>query len=259
MFQKIILVYKENLQKSLFEKIEEIKRYFPESDFFITSYSSVNKQLVEDADLIITIGGDGTFIKAGHLLESSFILGINSDPEKSEGALTSININEIEKLESLNSGRFNVTERQRAEVFLNGKLLDERAVNEVYIGSSYQFHTSRYKIRFRGLEEEHRSSGIIISTGTGSRAWFLSAGGKPFHHEEKKLGFIVREPYFGERIFTPKLLSGEILEGEKIEFESTRDSGGIIAINDSIYDFKRGDAAEIRLSGKPLKVITPKF
>jgi NAD kinase len=255
MFRKIILVYKENLQKSLFEKIEEIKHIFSEADFLAVPYSSANKELLKDADLVLTLGGDGTFVRAAHLVEDSPIIGINSNPETSEGALASITVNEIGKLKNLNEGKFEIIERQRADVILNGNLLDEKAVNEVYAGSKRQFHTSRYKIKFKGNEEEQRSSGIVVSTGTGSEAWFLSAGGKPFHYNEKKLCFIVREPYFGKRIFVPTLLNGEISPEEKLEIESTRDYGGVIAINDSVYDFNTGDRVEIRLSEKPLRVI----
>ena len=125
----------------------------------------------------------------------------------------------------------------------------------MYVGTLSQFHISRYKIKFKEKEEEQRSSGIIISTGTGSKAWFLSAGGKPFDYFEKKLRFIIREPYFGERIFIPTLLNGEIFEDEILNIESGRDLGGIIAINENIYDFNNGDKIEIKLSKKPLKVI----
>jgi valyl-tRNA synthetase len=46
-----------------------------------------------------------------------------------------------------------------------------------------------------------------------------------------------------------------VIENQKIIVQSTRDFGGIIAINDSTYDFNSGDIVEVRLSDKPLKVI----
>jgi len=258
MFKNIILVYKKNLHNHLFEKINEIKQNFLEANFLAIDYSSIKKEFLKDTDLVLTLGGDGTFVKAAHLVEDSLILGINSNPETSEGVLTSITINEIDKLKNLNERKFETIERQRADVILNGKMLNEKAINEVYIGAASQFHTSRYKIKFKNKEEEQRSSGVIVSTGTGSEAWFLSAGGKPFHYKDKKLSFIVREPYFGKRIFIPTLLSGEIFEGEKLIIESSREFGGIIAINDSVYDFNTEDVVEVKLSNKPLKVITLK-
>lgn len=255
MFRNIILVYKSNLENHLFEKIEEIKSNFENSNFLVVDYDSLREEIIEKADLVITLGGDGTFIKAANLLEDAYILGINAEPCKSEGALITINANEIEKLKDIQTKKFKVKELQRADIILNGKVLDERALNEIYIGTRTQFHSSRYKIKFKGQEEEQRSSGILVSTGTGSPAWFSSAGGTSFSPDEKKLKFIVREPYYGKRIFTPKILQGEILENEKLIVESTRDFEGVISINDAVYDFNTGSAVEISLSKKPLKVL----
>ncbi|HOW37247.1 MAG TPA: hypothetical protein PLK34_03295, partial [Candidatus Pacearchaeota archaeon] len=114
---------------------------------------------------------------------------------------------------------------------------------------------SRYKLKFKDIQEEQRSSGVLVTTGAGSGAWFASAGGKTFNCEDKKLMFLVREPYTGKRVFIPKLLQGEILPGEKLVLESTRDLWGVVSINDSIYPFNTGDIVEIMLSEKPLKVI----
>jgi hypothetical protein len=253
-FNRIIILLKKNLELEL-DILRKIQDIFKESKIEVVSFDECSTEIINDSDLIITIGGDGTFVKAANLIEDSFILGINANPDKSEGAATSLDLKDIEKLANLNEGKFQIQEWQRASTILNGKLLEAKAINEVYIGAASQFHSSRYKIKFKDKEEEQRSSGIIVSTGVGSRAWFLSAGGKPFSFDEKKLKFIIREPYQGKRVFTPKILGGEILENEKLIVESTRDFGGIIAINDSIHDFNTGDIVEVKLCEKPLKVI----
>ncbi len=257
MFNRIAILLKNDIKMES-KIIEYIKKISNNSEVKIISFNDLKKDSLEDSDLIITLGGDGTFVKAANLIEDSLILGINAEPHKSEGALTSLDIKELEKLKEIFAGNFDTINRHRARIKLNRKILDEYASNEVYVGASSQFHSSRYTIKFNGFEEEHRSSGVIVSTGTGSPAWFYSAGGKIFDHDEEKLGFIVREPYFGKRIFTPKLLNGYILKGEKIVLESRRDFGGIVAINDSIYDFNKGDIVEIEISDKPLRVIIPK-
>ncbi len=256
MFKKILVLLKKGLKAE--SKIVEYIKNNSNSEVIVVLFDNLNKNSLKNIDLIITIGGDGTFVKAGNLVEDSAILGINSEPDRSEGALTSIDVEDYKKLKDVLSGKFDINYRHRAKIKLNGKILDEHALNEVYIGSNSQFHTSRYKIRFNGSEEEHRSSGLIISTGTGSPAWFYSAGGKIFNHDEEKLGFIVREPYFGKRVFKPKIINGDIVKGEKITIESTRQFGGIIAINDATYHFNEGDVVEVELSDKPLKVIIPK-
>lgn len=253
-FKKIIILLKKGLKVEA-KVIEDIQRMSNSSEVKIIAFNDLKKSDLIESDLIITLGGDGTFVKAANLIENSFILGINASPKNSEGALTSLEIQEIHKLKEVFKGNFEVIHRHRAKVKLNGTILEEHAINEVYVGAASQFHSSRYKIKFKDMEEEHRSSGVIISTGTGSSAWFYSAGGKVFNHDEEKLGFIVREPYFGKRIFTPKILNGHIGKGDKIILESKRESGGIVAINDSIYNFNEGDIVEIELSDKPLKTI----
>jgi NAD kinase len=253
-FDKILIVTKNKQEK---ENIinSDMKRYLGRSEITIIELNDVRKDFINNFDLIITFGGDGTFVKSANLIEDSFILGINSRPETSEGALTTISVNELDKLKKISEQDFEVLTRQRIKIKLNGKVLDEHSLNEVYIGAQSQFHISRYRINFKDKEEEHRSSGIIISTGTGSPAWFYSAGGKVFNHDEEKLSFIVREPYFGKRIFIPTILSGDIQKGEKLTVKSEKDCGGIIAVNESIYDFNKGDVIEIELSDKPIKTI----
>lgn len=254
MFNKIIVLIKQGLKidAKIIEKIDEI---FLNSNIKIVSFNDLKKEDLVDSDLIITLGGDGTFIKAANLMDNSLIIGVNAEPEFSEGALTGLNVSDIHRLREIAEGKYEVIKRHRAMVKLNGERLEEHALNEVYVGALSQFHSSRYKIKFRGIEEEHRSSGVIVSTGTGSQAWFYSAGGEIFEYDEEKLKFIVREPYFGKRIFKPKILNGEIKKGINLVIESRRDSGGIIAINDSTYKFNTGDVVEITISDKPIRVI----
>ncbi|MCK4650055.1 NAD(+)/NADH kinase [Candidatus Pacearchaeota archaeon] len=254
-FEKVVVVESKKNTSEHLESSKKLMKALNGFDFFWTFYDNLKKEKMHNADLVITLGGDGTFIEAANRIEDSYILGINSHPSSSEGALTSLSMNEVGKLEEILNRELNVIERQRAKVKLNGEVLDERASNEVYVGAENNFHTSRYIINYRDKKEEQRSSGVIISTGTGSSGWFKSAGGKQFNANEKKLGFIVREPYYGERVYVSTVLGGDILSDEKISFESKRDSGGIIAIGFKLYDFNEGDIVEIKLSEKPLRVI----
>ena len=166
--------------------------------------------------------------------------------------MTADNLNELEKI----IDEEKMLLRDREIITRNGIQMPELALNEVYIGAASQFHTSRYKIRFKNKEEEQRSSGVLVVTGSGSHAWYKSAGGKPFSYDSGILKFLVREPYFGN-LFKPEMLSGEIPNKEKIEFASERYGWGIIAIDANfVCDFNKGDSIEIELSDFPLKVIS---
>ncbi|MBU0761345.1 MAG: NAD(+)/NADH kinase [Nanoarchaeota archaeon] len=258
MFNKILLVHKENLSIEGERYLGILKEILKEKNLAVVKYDDVKREDVQGKDLVVAYGGDGTLVKTANLIDEGFILGINAEPKTSEGALTSLSREEIHELKKILNGSFDVVERQRAQVKLNGKLMDVFSLNEVYVGAALQFHSSRYLIKHNGKEEEQRSSGVIVSTGTSSNAWFKSAGGKPFHHAEKKLAFVVREPYVGKRVFCPKILEGEISENENLVIESKRDSGGLLAVDYLTCDFNKGDVVEISLAEKPLKVVTVK-
>jgi NAD kinase len=255
--ESIVLVCKDNLNDD--SLIEKIKAICSPRKLFVVPYSETDSSVLESSDLVITLGGDGTFIRAANLITRPLILGINSNPSFSEGALTQIDAtSDLSKLKLVLEGHYEIIKRTRIATSINGRTLPEMATNEVYIGTELQFHTSRYCIEFEGFSEEHRSSGIIISTGTGSTSWFSSVGGKKFGISDKLLKFVVREPYIGSKVFLPKLLSGDISENKELIIKCTRESGSIIAINDVAYKFNSGDVAKISISSSPLNCVVPK-
>jgi len=257
MFNKILVVYSDKKTKNHIETVENVKRILVkrEMDFNFVGLHSLKEGDFESIDLVISVGGDGTFVRAANFIKDQLIVGINSDPETSEGMLKSLLANEFEKLNKIFDGEYKIIQRERAKVLLNGKEVKELVVNAVFVGAESQFHCARYIINFDNKKEEQRSSGVLVSTGSGSTGWFKSAGGEVFKYDEKKLKFIVREQYIGDRLFCPKIFSGDIVEGKSIEIISMRDYGGVVAVDDSVYKLKKGDKVEVCLSSEPLKVI----
>jgi len=257
-FENILVVCKDNLSENAKAVLEDVKGMLKEKSMFTINYEQLQREHVYGRDLVITFGGDGTFVKAASMIiDETPIVGINSDPGVSEGFLASISGDNLKKLGEILLGNYKLLNRNRARIIRNGIVLEMYALNEVYIGAMHQFHSSRYSIEHCGRKEEHRSSGVVVSTGTGSTAWFKTMGGEPFSADEDKLKFIVREPYFG-KVFRPKILKGEVEKGKRIIFESKRNQGGILAVDFNTYDFNFGDVVEIELSDKPLKVIVVK-
>ncbi|RMD45365.1 hypothetical protein D6829_02500 [Candidatus Pacearchaeota archaeon] len=218
--------------------------------------SKINRRIFGKEDLVITLGGDGTFLLVSHFVNSP-IIGINSDKKTSEGRLCSLSSSNIPRIKEIFYGNYIMDEKTRAEVVLNNHKLGILAINEVYVGSKEQFHTSRYVLSFRGKSEEQRSSGVLISTGTGSTAWYHSAGGKPFNAKNSELRFLVREPFFG-KLFRPKILSGRINKKNKLKITSKMIFGGIVAIDGlNYYPFGMNRTIEIHPSEKKLLIIRP--
>ncbi|XP_014488410.1 PREDICTED: NAD kinase 2, mitochondrial [Dinoponera quadriceps] len=95
-------------------------------EYKIVNRTNLDQSLFTWADLILPIGGDGTFLLASNLIFNNKkpIMGINSYPEKSEGYLMlsaryTRNIPEIFKM--LKAGHYNTLMRRRIRITLLGK------------------------------------------------------------------------------------------------------------------------------------------
>ena len=73
-------------------------------------------------DLIITVGGDGTFLDASHLVNKQLMLGVNSTPASSVGHFTSTDATFFaEKLTHLMDDRLKVHQIQRLQAGGDGQ------------------------------------------------------------------------------------------------------------------------------------------
>ncbi|KYN07616.1 UPF0465 protein C5orf33 like protein, partial [Cyphomyrmex costatus] len=95
-------------------------------EYKIVDRTSLDHSLFTWADLVLPIGGDGTFLLASNLIFNSKkpIIGINSYPQKSEGYLLlsakyTKNIPEI--FEMLRAGHYSILMRRRIRITLKGE------------------------------------------------------------------------------------------------------------------------------------------
>ncbi len=166
--------------------------YIPEKDI-----DSINPQ---QDDLVISCGGDGTFLSCAQRFEHSTLLGMNSDHKPkagrgSTGALTSTNRLNLEgHLQCLVDGDFFIDKWNRLQVKINGELIDRWAVNDIYIGQRISYQTCDITVHQYGIEQDFNCSGILCCTGMGSHAWFYNAGGSPFSNDIDAFGFRVLFP-----------------------------------------------------------------
>ncbi len=162
-------------------------------------------------DLVLTLGGDGTFLTTAHYTKDTPILGINSHPviAGSRGALLSTTVTKIPQLFNALKNcslKFSLIRFPRLIATLDQKPLPSSALNEIFFGPTEQDKTLEFKITIQNqkvqkVNQSQRanqsqivlSSGAIICTSRGSTGWYTNAGGKPF---EKSLGIgvLIREP-----------------------------------------------------------------
>ncbi len=152
------------------------------------------------ADLVVSVGGDGTFLTATHsIADGDFtpILGVNSSPSSSMGFFCAATADTFPRFLSdltrdPNEWR-NTRPLWRMRVLLNGRMLPHPLLNDVLFASSSPASTMRYSLTVDGHTQYQKSSGIWVSTSAGSTGAILSAGGSEQHFWEQRLQFRVRE------------------------------------------------------------------
>ena len=151
-------------------------------------------------DLIISCGGDGTFLSCAQKYQDSTLLGLNSDysPKAgygSIGALTTTNRTNLKNhLDRLLKDNYFIDKWNRLQVKVNGELINRYAVNDIYFGPNIAYQTSDITVYQYGIEQDFNCSGVLCCTGMGSHAWHYNAGGNPFSNELDAFGFRVLFP-----------------------------------------------------------------
>lgn len=130
---------------------------------------------ISKAEVVITLGGDGTVLRAHSLAQGASFLSINMGDR---GFLAEVRKDEAEKaLEELLKGKLEVVERMRLRTELRGEKIPE-ALNDVVIFSAVPGKTATLRVSVDGEEIfSFRGDGLIVSTPTGSSAYTRAAGG----------------------------------------------------------------------------------
>lgn len=207
-------------------------------------------------DLIITVGGDGTFLRTSHHVTKQPVLGVNSSPQASVGALCPVTLKEFSaKLRAILGNDFRTRSLNRLEIRVNGKKLGHLALNDVLFCNTQPGGTSRYTMILGNRKEEQRSSGVWISSAAGSTAAIRAAGGKKLPRFSKQIQYLVREPYQG-RHAPYRLVKGIIPPGRAIKFVNQMLHAALYIDGlQAIWKLHFGDRIEIRDSSRPLSVI----
>ncbi|MBK1894785.1 NAD(+)/NADH kinase [Chryseobacterium paridis] len=216
--------------------------------------------IFSEKNLIVVVGQDGLVANVAKYSKNIPIVAINPDQERYDGILLPFNKkNFLNGVYSVINESFSSKRMKFAEAVLNDgqRLL---AVNDLFIGVS-SHSSARYKLAVNGKEEMHSSSGIIVSTKTGSTGWLSSIfnmaygilGSKELEYpelNEDDLYFAVREPFKSKATQT-EICSGCIKRGNKLVIESLMPNNGFIfsdGIEQDFLQFNSGATAEIKLS-----------
>lgn len=209
---------------------------------------------IPECDLIISIGGDGTFLKSARLSTEKPLIGIHTG---TLGFLTEIDPENIRQaLSDLLNNDYHIEERMMLEgeiIRKDGKT--ERipeALNEIGI-SKNTFGVVRFDAIVDGkLINSYTADGILVCTPTGSTAYNLSCGG-PIADPTAKI--LTLTPIAPHTVINRSIVLSDdsIVE---IKITELRDNTASFVLYDGCpIEVFNGDIVKIRKSDKITKII----
>jgi NAD kinase len=226
------------------------------------------------ADIVVALGQDGVVANTMKYLDGQPLIGLNPDIARYDGILLPFVPDDLPALlkeVAADKRAFKTVTMARAAL-ADGQML--HAVNDLFVGA--RSHTSaRYEIATKDHKETQSSSGLIVSTGLGSTAWFKSIvtgslaiagafGGaldaapySPLPWDASELQFAVREP-FPSRSSQVSLVYGRLTESRQLSVRSLMPENGVIfsdGIEADRLDFNSGAEAQITLATRQGRLI----
>jgi NAD+ kinase len=207
-------------------------------------------------DLIITVGGDGTFLEAARHAGAQVVVGVNSAPRFSVGKFCIMNKENFKNvIQKIIKGDSGISLLQRLKVDLKNNQEVIHVLNDVLICHVNPASICRYLIQVGSKIEKQRSSGVWIATAAGSTGAIQSAGGKRLKILDHRFQYHPRELYDGHN--QRYQLKGTVLNSrQKIEVTSFMRRGMIFLDGAHVKSpFNFGETVRICLSSQPLKTI----
>ena len=207
-------------------------------------------------DLLLSVGGDGTFLEVARYALDTPMLGVNSDPERSTAFFCAANRSTIRShLEALLAGHMHEVRLARLQVTLNDRPLPYYALNDLLIAHANPAAMTSYTLRLGTISEPQRSSGLWVATAAGSTAAIRAAGGRILPLRSRRLQYLVREPYGGDRS-RYRLLKGTAGPDTPLEVTSRTRRGRLFMDGPHLrLSFGLGDVLTITSAATPLRVL----
>jgi len=194
--------------------------------------AQVRTSSTKSFDLVLSLGGDGTLLDASHrVIDSTPLLGINSDPSRSVGALCYGGPDRLAGvLRGLLEGKIRPTPINRMRVRVDGKEVLGPTLNDVLFAHECPAGLTRFDRAIVPVEGalaarpgqrpapfvHFRGSGLWVSTAIGSTAAIRSAGGRAMPPRSRKLQILVREPYVPPGDLPPPGVRGFVDPGDAL-------------------------------------------
>lgn len=218
------------------------------------------KEFESKIECLISLGGDGTFLRAARYCFNKGIplLGINVG---NLGFLSEVNLDDYKNaIDKLLSGNYIIEERMllELEIYREKKIIKDDfpfiALNEFTINRNLMSKIIDLEIFINDFKFiNFRADGLIIATPTGSTAYSLSAGG-PIVEPDNKV--IILTPLCAHNLFARSMILNTENKIEiQIKTKNDNDCLSIDGIKQKI-DIKSGDILKIKESKLKLNLVT---
>ena len=213
--------------------------------------SALELKVVEtdDADAVIVLGGDGTFLRAVHEFPDTPLLGLNLG---GLGYLASVGERDFTfALMKLASGRYRISERRMIEV--NGTFA---ALNDIVITRELSGRSTRLDLEADGRRvTSYMADGLIFATPTGSTAYSLAAGGPVLMPDSNSFVVTPMNPHaLGVRpLVVPDSARFTVTARSRTAGNSMKI--GVYADGAAVLTLDEGGSVEIARSAKTAKLI----
>ncbi len=234
------------------EYFEDIKVFIPDADF--DTFSSHN-DLDNSFDFMITVGGDGTMLRAVTFIRDSLIptIGINTGRL---GFLATISKNDIEvAVDMLFKQKYTTKNLTLLEVHTNTPHKElERfnfALNEVTVSRKNTASMITIKTYLDNeYLESYWADGLIVSTPTGSTGYSLSCGGPIITPQAKSLSLTPIAPH--NLNVRPMIIPEDTIINYSV---SGREDESLLSLDSRIFTINNGTKVTIKKADFYLKMV----
>lgn len=206
---------------------------------------------IDDADFIVSVGGDGTFLKSSKLSPKTPILGVNCG---TLGYLTEVNAENLEDaLINILKNDYFIEKRMmiEGEIITKENVMIPAALNEIAI-SKNNFGVVRFDVFVNDkLINSYTADGILIATPTGSTAYNLSCGGPIV---DPTANIITLTPIAPHTVLNRSIvLSDEAVV--KVKITELRGNTAYVLSDGSPVEIKTGDSIIIKKSEDNVNIV----
>ncbi len=256
--KKIGIVVKPHAPE-LKEKLEKIILLFKKEEFevFLDEKAPIRGQfkilkreeIPEKCDLVVVMGGDGTFLSVAHLtaIHNKYIVGINLG---NLGFLTEFTFEEFfEFVKKIKANEFDYSSRLLITTTFKAK--EYHALNDIVISKGNIARMLNLEVFVENkFFSKVRADGMIIATPTGSTAYNLSSGGPIITPNSKNIIITPICPH--SLTLKPVIVSSNC----KIKVNILKGDSAFLTVDGQRGEnINSGDSIEIKTSKHSLKII----